>query len=323
MDHVPKRLPGQGSDLTTDLADWAFDPSWVELVEAFGADPKMMPATLHERLTWLDEFSDIWDFRQGRLERDEVGEIRLSTAQIALVDSVSRHLNMRSGARPMYDEYDHVVALGGLIRACFFRPLAAAHLMQSGQVRSGSFIGLGGHRRFSDEERSLARSVGRDDLDDEFSALDAGTREAFHLGDPVLVMGEQGREPGGTWSLHEYRAESGLRVLVGAAPSSEPLQRRANTADAYHWMAQRLAHLEPGQRVLAVTTPIYVPAQHCAAVAQLGLRYGVIVDTIGVRPASVAPAWQQEFSPTRYLMEFRSIIRGLRSLLSDVEQQSL
>ena len=71
---------------------------------------------------------------------------------------------------------------------------------------------------------------------------------------------------GGSWTVHEYQTDS-LQLTVAAAPSSEPHARRANTADAYRWLAEDLVHLTRGQRLLAVTTPIFVPAQHCAAVA--------------------------------------------------------
>jgi hypothetical protein len=99
------------------------------------------------------------------------------------------------------------------------------------------------------------------------------------------------------------------------APSSDPAARRADTADTYDWFAGTLARLEPGQSLLAVTTAIYVPAQHAAALRMLALPYGVRVETVGVVPGDVVPALAQSFTPSNYLQEVRSAIRAYRQLM--------
>lgn len=306
-------LPGVGPDLQADLESWFHDPVWARLVEGFGGDPRELPADLEERMAWLDAFSDRWDLRRGR-ERDQAGELPLTDAQRTTVSDAADRFGMRSAHPPGFAEYDHVLALGGLIRACFVRPAYAAHLIRWGAVRAGSFIGLGGHRPFSEEERRLAAEAGLHGVDSEFTALDAGVREAFHLGEPSREQGETAATPGGSWTVREYGGDLPVRVV--AAPSSQPEVRRADTADTYRFMAEDLVHLVPGQRLLAVTTPLYVPAQHAAAVRTLAVRYSVVVDTVGTDPALADPRWSQEFSPTRYLMEFRSAIRAMRQLLA-------
>lgn len=310
----PLALPGVGPDLQADLRDWAHDSIWDRLVAGFGGDPSQLPEQTSERLAWLDIFSDRWDARQGHLERDQTRDLPLDDNQERLVLVAGQRLGMRTSNPPRYSQYDHVLALGGLIRACFIRPAHAANLLRSGRVRSESFIALGGHRPFSAEETELAARAGLTGVDSEFKALDAGCRAAFDLDAPVAERGEIAASPGGSWSVREYRAGRGLSAIVAAAPSTQPAVRRANTADAYLWMAQELAHLRPGQRLLAVTTPIYVPAQHAAAVVTLGLPFGVTVDTVGTDPNTLDPRWAQDFEPTRYLMEFRSAIRAMRRL---------
>lgn len=306
-------LPGVGPDLTHDLAVWALDTVWTGLVRAFGGQPNAMPGEPRARLAWLDEFSDRWDVRRGHLERDQTSELPMNDAQIEMTLAAVDRLGLGRVAPPRFAEYDHVLALGGLIRACFIRPAYAAHLLRDGVVSSPSFIGLGGHRPFSDDERRLADSAHLGHLDSEFSALDAGVRAAFGVTSTPITRAHREDSVGGSWTVNEYGCNE-TRILVAAAPSSEPATRRANTADAYRWFAEELLPLTPGERVLAVTTPIYVPAQHCAAVRMLSLPYGVIVDTVGTDPVLVSGLWQQDFSPTRYLMEIRSAIRGMRSL---------
>lgn len=310
----PLPLPGVGPDLDADLSRWAADQVWDALVATFGGSPGDMPVGALARLAWLDGFSDRWDVRRGQLERDQTTELTLSAEQGRATMAAVDRLGMRTVGAPRYREYDHVLALGGLIRACFIRPAHAAHLLRNGLVNAPSFIGLGGHRPFSDDERRLATRAGLAELDSEFSALDAGVRAAFSLTTAPSTRSHEEDTVGGSWTVNEYQAD-GLHLMVAAAPSSDPQVRRANTADAYRWLAEDLVHLTRGQRLLAVTTPIYVPAQHCAAVRMLSMPYGVTVDTIGTDPARVPKQWHQDFSPTRYLMEIRSSIRAMRSLL--------
>jgi hypothetical protein len=101
---------------------------------------------------------------------------------------------------------------------------------------------------------------------------------------------------------------------VVAAPSSEPEKRRADTPDSYDFFAKQVATLQGGERLLMVTTPIYVPAQHAAAVRMLALPHGVDVDTVGNEPGVVPGAPAQQFTATKYLLEVRSTVRSLRKL---------
>jgi hypothetical protein len=165
----------------------------------------------------------------------------------------------------------------------------------------------------------LARRAGFEGLDEEFAALDAGTRKAFHLKSPESVEGERLDSPGGSWTLHRYKADGDLTVVVAAAPSSEPERRRANTADSYDWWANNVAMLGSGDKILAVTTAIYVPAQQAAAIRMLTLPFGVEVETVGIEPGDVDPTLAQGFTATKYLLEVRSAIRSLRDLFAAIE----
>jgi hypothetical protein len=309
-------LPNIGSGLRPSIDDWVHDQVWTELVAAFDGNPADLPTGTADRLEWLDAFSDRWDARAGKLERDQAPELGLSPEQVQVIDAARARLGMVTAQPPRFTDYDHVLALGGLIRACFVRPGYAAELLKSGRVASPSFVALGGHRPFSDVERQLAQDASRAELGSEFEALDAGVRAAFGVEEPIEVRDHQEDTPGGSWTLRRYAPRQGVSIAVAAAPSSEPLQRRANTPDSYVWFARDLAHLEPGMRILAVTTSIYVPAQHAAAVATLGIPFGVDVDTVGRSTDDMPAMWQQDFSPTRYLMEFRSAIRAMRRLLA-------
>ncbi|WP_141566300.1 hypothetical protein [Pseudonocardia sp. N23] len=197
--------------------------------------------------------------------------------------------------------------LGGLVRACLVRPAYAAKLIRSGTVWAPEVTALGGYRLFGGDEPDLARRAGVPDADEEYEALDAGTRRAFGLGDPIAEQGEKSDLHGGTWSIRTYDGLRGLKVNVAAAPSSAPADRRADTADTYAWFARHLANLEKGQSLLAVTAAIYVPAQQAAALRMLALQFGVEVETVGVVPGEVLPALAQSFGLSQYLATPSSI----------------
>ncbi|MGW2081925.1 hypothetical protein ACWCOW_34255 [Streptomyces sp. NPDC001939] len=270
-----------------------------------------------DRLAELDTFTDRWDTRQG-LERNQAAELPLTAEQQELVLAAGTALGLRGGARLRFRRYDHVLVLGGLIRACLVRPAYAAHLINTGRIEAGAITALGGHRPFVGDEFQLAAEAGVPELDEEYEAMDFGTRRAFGLSEPERVEGEASDLPGGTWGVKYYRSDQGVAVHVVAAPSSEPGVRRANTPDSYDFFARRLAELQPGQRLLMVTTPIYVPAQHAAAVRMLALPFGVEVDTVGNEPTAVSGTPVSNFSATKYLLEVRSAVRAMRQLIASL-----
>lgn len=315
-------LVGTGAGPIADLNTWLTSLPLCALVEAFAQDDQdgalladlvAVNRSVTERLARLDTFTDRWDTRQGR-ERNQATELPMTARQEDLVFSAAAALGIRGGTRLRFERYDHVLMLGGLIRACLTRTAYAALLIDSGVVRTTSVTALGGHRPFIGDEFALAAAAGAPELAEEYDAMDYGTRKAFRLGEPTSVEGEHSPLPGGTWGVRRYRTETGLTVQVAAAPSSEPERRRADTPDSYAFFAKRLAALQPGERLLMVTTPIYVPAQHAAAMRMLALPYEVEVDVVGNEPGVVSGAPAQSFSATRYLLEVRSTVRSLRKL---------
>ncbi len=118
--------------------------------------------------------------------------------------------------------------------------------------------------------------------------------------------------------MHEYTTGASLPVAVVAAPSSEPEVRRTNTGDSYEWFATEFAGLRPGQRLLLVTSDIYVPYQHADALRVLGLPHEVRVETMGIQPGEVDPRLSQVFSADAYLQEVRSTIMAFGRLLAAI-----
>lgn len=325
---------GAGGDLRAEIGCWLGSPPLRALVESFGGGPDVLADTaLSDRLARLFAFTERWDTRQGR-ERNLADVLDLSQPQRVLAKSAGEALGLRGPEVLRSDHYDHVLMLGGLIRACLARPATAAVLLRPGTIpgrtiTAGAITALGGHRPFAGDEFEQAAQEGLAELTEEYQALDAGTRRAFGLGEPTGVEHHESSLPGGTWGIRTYRWQpprdwseisgiSEVPIRVVAAPSSEPGLRRANTPDSYAFFAEHVADLRPGDKLLLISTTIHVLPQHLAALRMLGLRYQVQIDTVSARHGAVPGMPLADFTPTKYLLEIRSTIRILQQLVAEL-----
>lgn len=310
--HIP--LPpgtagAPASTLVSGIVEWIHSAPVRELVTVFGGrhpgtgsgsatstDTRSASGS-EDLLAWLDDFSAThWDFRGGR-ERPEAREPDLDPDTARLVVEAARRLGMVEAVPPPHRSYQHLIVLGGLAHACLRRTGYAAHLIRSGLTVTGGIAALGSLRPLSKAERDTLATIGVTDCATEVDALEAGVRRAFGSG---------------------RSAPGAASVRVLAAPSSEPTVRRAHTADTQRFWAGQV-RLSPGDRVLVVTAPIYVPFQHCDAIRTLGVPYGCAIDTVGVDPALADAPLPEPFpTPGRYLQEVRSAIRSMRALHASV-----
>lgn len=313
-------LATNGTDVAEWIEAWARSPELDGLVRLSGG--KVPELDLPELLAWLEKFSVAWDFRGGK-ERNLFKARSLDAATEKKIKDAAAALGLIKGGVTPRGRYDHVLILGGLARACLARPLAAAKLLEREGVEAGSVTALGGYRKLKGDEVGLVEQIAVEqtetrEIDDEFDAMDVGARLAFDLNSPVRECGERSRLEFGSWRVHEYATVASLPVFVVAAPSSEPEKRRTNTADSYQWFAAELAGLQPGQRLLLVTSDIYVPFQHADALRVLGLPFHVQVETAGIQPGDVDPRLSQVFSADAYLQEVRSTIMAFGRLLAAI-----
>jgi hypothetical protein len=296
-----------------EIERWVASDALGELVDAFNGPAPASGQPLGDRLADLAAFSEAWDFRGGA-ERNLAATREFAESHVTLILDAAAAVGLVHSRPPRFDRYDHVVVLGGLIRACILRPRLAAELVRSG-LTVGTVTGIGAFRPLGGDEPELAIAAGLAGVANEFDAMDAGMRQAFSLNG---VQSERGEDVAGngnlSWRVREYAAENGGAVTVVAAPTGDP-GRRANTPDSYRYFAEELVHLRPGDRVLAVTSAIYIPFQHADAIRMLGLPYGAIVDTVGVDTTTARePQLRQQFTPANYLQEVRSTILAMRRL---------
>lgn len=308
----------QATALMDQIASWVHSEPLTTLVETFGGADLAGGESLGQELDKLDSFSDRWDFRRGK-ERNLAQTADFASEHEELIIAAAEALGMVRSAPPRHAGYDHVIILGGLVRACILRPRLAAELLD-GHLTTNTVTAIGAFRPLRGDEHDLAAGAGLENVDTEFEAMDAGIRRAFALGTPSAEEGEKHTEnPNLSWHVRTYKAAAGS-ISVVAAPTTDP-ERRANTPDSYRYWAENLAEVEAGQRVLLVTSTIYIPFQHTDAIRMLGLPYGAEVDTVGVDTTMVSDEkLRQTFAASGYLQEVRSAIRSMRALVAAIDQ---
>ncbi|RAO37271.1 hypothetical protein PSN13_01252 [Micromonospora saelicesensis] len=295
------------------IAGWVGADPLRWLVDGFGG--RWPAGDLADTLRFLDDFSAAhWDFRGGR-ERPDALEPDLDSGTVELVRAAAAALGLVRPVPPARPSYAHLVVLGGLAHACLGRVAYAAHLLRGGLGVTSEVAVLGSFRPLSDLESRTLAEVGVPGCATEVDALDAAVQLAFEVSAPAVEDGVDAGHPHRSWSSRTYHPPGLPPVRVLAAPSSEPHLRRAHTADTQRFWAGH-AQVAPGDQVLMVTAPIYVPFQHCDALRTLALLYGCGIDTVGVDPAlpDLARLPEPTLSPGRYLQEIRSAIRSMRAL---------
>ena len=296
-------------ELVDSIDHWMDSPPMRGLVDEFGG---ILPASGGETLAeFLDDFAGRnWDFRRGS-ERNLTSVVDFTERQTEVILSAAQALGLNAPRPPTLSHYDHILVLGGLVRACIARPKYVAKLIEEG-MRAEHVTALGGFRPLGGDELRLAAEHGVDGTN-EFEAMAHGILNAF--GDTGGFETIESTSGDGPADWREWRSRhSGPCIHVLAAPSSEPLVRRANTVDTYRFWVRRMQVPEKS-RVLVVTNPIYVPYQGAGATQVLGLEFGLRVETVGIDDSSADLGKDtQYFGPQQYLQEMRSAVYGMRNL---------
>jgi hypothetical protein len=313
----PVRLPvwpaggASTATLAEDIADWVGSAALAALVERFGGT---VPAgDTGSRLAYLDDFSIVWDSRRGG-ERSQARYAEHDEPTRRLVLAAATALGLAGRERPAADHYDHVLILGGGPITGRARSRFAADLLAGG-VTTGAVAGLGSLRPLPVTSAALGAAVELTEGDGMLMAA----QEAFPpLGDTTVRQGTT--EAGHDWWVKTYPSEVGP-VSVVAAPPTQP-GRRANTADTMLAWADLVGRPTPQERILLVTTHLYVPFQHADAISTLGLPYRCGIDTVGFDTATFQ-AWPKGPAHVgEFLQELRSAIRSLRTLYDSLQRIS-
>lgn len=292
-------------------------------------DNIVLDGSLDSTLEQLEAFSEKWDFRRiarerGALADDMVrqghGSARWLSAATGLSEPAearilehATHLGLVQARHPTLSRYDYIVVLGGARLSCKFRPLLAAELIRSG-VGSKQVVLLGAARPVADSERD-ATDTYAPGASNEFDLLVAGTQKAFGF-DGSAFREERYDDPASanlSWVVRHLTTTfqgAPLEITAVCAPSSDPLHRRANSADTLLFFLQH-EHVKAGATLLLITSQIYVPYVQLEALRTVALPFQTSVETIGY-PAHWMPRLQGLQNANHYLQEIRSTLQAAR-----------
>ncbi|WP_326560160.1 hypothetical protein [Micromonospora sp. NBC_01796] len=311
---VPLPNVEPGADRRAGIADtidaWTGSAAMSALLVAFG-HPSPLPGPLGPRLDELERFTaEHWNFREGR-ERHQARRVDFAPEVDELIRAAATSLGLAGRQTPAHRSYDHLLVLGGGVRTSVARADFAASVLRAGVV-TGTVAGLGGTRPLVDQEDAV-REIGLRDCPTEGDAVDEGLRRAFALGEPTRRRSGETELGEGWWVRSYLDRQPAVHAL--AVASSRPGQR-ANTADSLFGWAE-MAEPAEGERLLLVTTDLFVPFQHCDAVHMLGLRHGCSIDTVGL-DAAVSP-WLPPSRTDAVVQEIRSAVLSVRALYRRIE----
>lgn len=299
------------------IEQWIRSPPLQQLVRSSAAEIRF-DAEAPDLLQALDQFSQCWDFRQGRERQDSCIPPAADQPPAALVATAASSLGFRDGAGPTERTYTHMLVLGGLAHSCLARAAHAARLRRDG-IRADSISALAGLRPLSHEEHELLRATGQSPQACEFDLLAAALEQSLMLGAPTTKLNRRG-DGEIAWVHREYPAAEPAAVVIGAGFRSS--HRRATTPDTFElWL--NTASIGATDRVLVITTDPYVPYQGAVAIRLIGLPTGAEVETIGLPPGFYDPRLGRPLHPHAVLQEIRSTIRAFRSLWQVCESDTI
>ncbi|WP_326558076.1 hypothetical protein [Micromonospora sp. NBC_01796] len=335
-----ERMPADGSAWRDSAGDTA---EWLHLNEALptafdhGVDPARLDV-LHRVLLVERMAARHFNFRDdpaGKYrERSQATRGDFTTEFRERVLALAGQLDLVESRPPRYPRYDHTLVLGGGYRSPLLRSRFAAQVRASG-VDLGQIALLGSPRFLITEdppERPVVESYAPG-ATDEFDLLIAAAQQEFGVSPTVaeFVCGcasaerqcprWQSGDVQGTPSAYTHERRTSLADPAGhpvasalSASTGRP-PYRPQTSDTFALWA-RLNDPRPDQRLLVVTTQVFVPFQSFDAMRLLYLPYGLDIDTVGL-----PTQWGDRPLSAEYLLqETLSGIRSARRLLVDAAE---
>jgi hypothetical protein len=325
--------------LNEELPDW-LDPLFGAAISPLRGLSAGQTGTLRRTLQIERLAGSVFNFRTtdgtGYRERSQAVDADFDEAIRTRILDLTRQLGLVDPQEPRFDGYDKTLVLGGGYRSPLLRTRYAAQIRDSG-VPLGEVAFLGSPRFLIAEppEREVAVTYAPA-ATDEFGLMVGAVRAAFGMdvADVAFLCGcadDSAQCPRWRQRLaknaddtpaaftHERQAvvvdPDGRTVGSVLSASTGRPPYRPDTSDTLDLWA-RCADPRPGQRVLLVTTQVFVPFQTFDALRRLYLPYGVEVDAVGF-----GADWGDRPQTAEYLLqETLSAIRSARRLLIDATE---
>ncbi|HEV2172561.1 MAG TPA: hypothetical protein VGR71_03290, partial [Nitrospira sp.] len=276
---------------------WITSRWLTDLISVFGGQTPLRGST-DEILGVLETFSERWDYRRIARERGAATDDALRQGQgsarwlsattdlpheieMRIIDNAD-HLGLVQGHKPSRSSYDYIVVLGGARLSCKLRPDLAAEVMRGG-THTDNVVLLGAARPVADSERD-ATDTYASGAADEFDLIIAGAQHAFGFDKTTYqeVRHDDHDNHNLSWVVKRFTTlfeNRELNLSAMSAPSSDPLHRRANSADTLVFFLDR-EDVRPESTLLLITSQIYVPYTQLEALRTIALPRRLLVETI-------------------------------------------
>lgn len=316
-------LNHSGENMLQQLEAWVNSSELANIVSSFdGTLPDDF--SLEEKIFWLLEFSERWDYRKKQKTQDKttgenvrwkVSNENITSEQEKAVHDAIFPLGLIGVQVPECKSFDYILALGGARYSCLYRPQYTEYLLENNIVKAKEIILLSGMRPVSDSEREATVTYAPRALT-EYDLINAGAEASFHLKKDFYEESYHNENINLNWAIRKYQTESGVPVTSYSGPSSEPEVRRANSSDTYKFFLEK-RKVQPGSRLLLVTSQIYVPYQQIEAVRTLGIPYDLYIETVGF-PTEWGKKLQGMMETANYLQEIRSAIQAAARFIKSI-----
>lgn len=305
-----KSVNERKSELINTISEWINSDAIRTMVSIFGG--RIPDVDIKEKINWLNDFSNIWDYRKKQsnenerwnIEEDPIAKVNSGTLfecvkKLGLVD-IEHPLQMP----------DYILPLGGARLSNYARPLKAKDIVDEGSIEGKQIVALSGTRPINEVEKPFIAEYAPEALT-EFDAISAGVEKVFDLkkGD---FEEEYHKESNINmeWAKRAYNEKYMNNTIVSiAAPSSDPA-RRANSRDTFEFFLDEF-NISKGDRLLLVTSCIYVPFQ-LLKFMDLAIEKGFYVDCVGMPNDDKKGTAFSQIS--NYCQETRATINAIKFL---------
>lgn len=296
--------------LFEDVKKWVYSKPLVELIVLYGGK---VPdgITFRDYVIWLNEFVEIWDFRKKHSnggERWTVKEEQRAKDEEDFIFHASYQLGLIESIEPQMPP-DYILPLGGARLANLTRVQHARVLMDQFINENCSVVALSGKRPINEIEIPYLADYAPNAAT-EYDAVNGAIEKAFKLvgydyNEENFITENVNLQ----WSKRKYfDGYQGHPIYSLAAPSTEA-KRRANSLDTFKFFMEQF-DIREGQRLLLVTSNIYVPFQLLKFIP-LCLEKNIVVDCVG----STILKSNYQFSNSNYLQEIKATVNAIKVLV--------
>lgn len=312
------KLPNfRTDDVNEFIHNFVFNDALIELVSEFGG--RQYPKdNIEDCINFLADFSNIWDYRSRLNTATETNEKArwliskesFSDSQIRAIKKASKEIGLKDNSQPLSDRYDYVWILGGAKLSCLLRSKLAKEVVQNLKNHPKNISMLASFRPINESER-LATDTYAIEAETEFDLFISAHKMYFDSSVIKTNESDSSAPLNKQWRILEFEN----KTSIFSAPSREPELRRANSLDTYLFFLEHYT-VEPGSRILLITSEIYVPYQHIEAFRSVALPKNVSIETIGF-PSDWGGELQGMSNDENYLQEIRSTILSVKRLFDE------